>query len=110
MHSYRTPETNLVWHDLKSWRAGLVTLGRRHPSAKRYRQLAAHLRAAGGPGLWLQRPSDSPTLLSTRTLVIHPQFGKRPPHHHRADAPHTPIIVAINNRLAQLAARSTAAH
>ena len=108
MHSYRTPETNLVWHDLKSWRAGLVTLGRRHPSAKRYRQLAAHLHAL--PADLVYGCNDRPTLLSTRTLVIHPQFGNRPPRHHRADAPHTPIIVAINNRLAQLAAHFTAAH
>ena len=105
MTVYRTPDTHIDWSDLQSWRDVLVLIGRSRASARRARQLDAHLGLL--PIELIYSCSHEPTLRGARALVIDPSFGNRPQRGWRKDAPHTPIIMAINNRLAQLAAAPT---
>lgn len=100
MTTYRTTETNIDWHNLESWAAALYALGKRPGSSKRSRQIDNHLHAL--PTTLVYACDERDTLIEARDLVVDRQFGARPPRRLRANAPHTPIIVAINNRLYQL--------
>ncbi len=98
---YRTPGTQLWWSSVAAWVAAVHMLDRRRSSSARNRALDAHVAA-----LPLELIAEDTDLSALKEAVWLLKYGgsyfQRPQRGHRADAPHTPRIVALNNRIAQL--------
>jgi hypothetical protein len=99
---YRTPRTALTWATLEEWLDCAHRIDRRRASALRNRQAALHVRALP-IGVIFQCQSRA-TLASCARLLRHgSNHFCQPPRGQRQNAPQTVLIVAIANRIAQLA-------
>lgn len=97
----QTPLTALSWATLDEWLACAHTIDRRRASALRNRQAELHVRAL--PVSLVDQCSRRATLVSCdRLLRRGSTHFCRPPRGRRQNAPHTALIVAIANRIAQL--------
>ena len=97
----RTPAPRLFWCDLAGWCQAAWILDRRNASAARHEAIAAHLAAL--PLDLVRRCDDADALHAALYLWRHGPNGFKQPHRgQRATALQTPLIVAAENRLAQL--------
>ena len=96
----RTPGTRLDWHDLAEWMAATHIIGRRR-ATRRVEPWTCHVAAL--PVAMIARETDADLLRRVRDLFLRGPSGLcQPLRGHRAAAPQTALIVAINNRLAVL--------
>ena len=91
----------LTWVTLDEWLGCAWRIEHRRASALRNRQASLHLRAL--PLSLIGQCSRRPTLFACDRLLRRgpPRFCQ-PPRGQRQTAPHTSLIVAIANRLAQI--------
>ncbi len=105
MMVYRTPGTRLTWANLSDWCAVAGVLSeRRDVDGDNQMARAAHVEAL--PLALVAGCDDVDALATLLWWLIESPPSKhivRPLRGHRADAPHTPLIMAAKNRLAQLA-------
>ena len=111
MMVYRTPGTRLTWASLSDWCAvaGLLS-ERRDLDGRNQRASAAHVEVL--PLAFVTGCDDVDALETLLWWLIESPPRKdfvRPLRGYRADAPHTPLIMAAKNRLAQLARAADAA-
>lgn len=98
---YCTPGTRLWWGSIAAWVAAAHRIDRRRFSSARNRALKAH--AAALPLELIAKETDRSALEeAVRLLKYGPPDLRRPPQGDPADAPQTPIIMALNNRISQL--------
>ncbi|CTQ34439.1 hypothetical protein [Jannaschia rubra] len=97
----RTPGTRLEWHDLAGWMTATLIIGRRR-ATRRIEPWTRHVAAL--PAAMIAREADADLLREVRDLFLRGPSGLcQPLRGHRAEAPQTALIVAINNRLAVIA-------
>lgn len=102
----RTPGTRLDWRDLAGWMAATRIIGRRR-ATRRVEPWTRHVAAL--PVAMIARETDADLLREVRDLFLRGPSGLcQPLRGHRANAPQTALIVAINNRLAVLAREADA--
>lgn len=91
----------MTWATLEQWQACVWELEKRRASSRKHELVRAHLCALPLPVIYGCTNRD--TLITCRFLLRYGpgQLGQ-PVRGHRQQAPQTPLIVAINNRLAQL--------
>lgn len=96
-----TPHTRLTWSNLTEWLAAWNRLHHRAHSGERYMKESAHVRL-----LPVAMVADelSVVVLYDFLDVLHDSTGLRPPRGRRGNHPTTHLLVAANNRLAQLGA------
>jgi hypothetical protein len=99
---YHTPRTALSWTTLEEWLACAHGIDRRRASALRNRQAALHVRALP-IGVIYQCQSPATLASCARLLRQGSNHFCQPPRGQRQTAPQTALIVAIANRIAQLA-------
>ena len=98
---YRTPGTRLWWSSVAAWVEAAHRIDRRRSSSARNAALQAH--AAVLPLDLIGKDTDPSALReAVRLLKYGPPSLRRPQRGDRANAPHTPRIMALNNRIAQL--------
>ncbi|MBP8000049.1 MAG: hypothetical protein KA314_14860 [Chloroflexi bacterium] len=95
-----TPETRLTWSCLAEWLVAWNKLQNRAHSTLRYQQEAEHLRLL--PVEMIEAEADETVLYTF--LDAFNQDDALPPRGMRQKHPTTPLVVAANNRLAQLGA------
>ena len=94
---YRTPGTRLWWGTVREWVICAKRLDARRSSAARNIALAAHVEAL--PLKMIAAETDRIAIEAALDLLTAGPTGLcRPPRGHRADAPHTPRIMALYNR------------
>ena len=108
---YRTPGTRLTWASLSDWCAVAGVLSqRRDLDGRNQMARAAHVEVL--PLAFVTGCDDVAALQKLLWWLIESPASKdivRPLRGHRADAPHTPLIMAAKNRLVQLARAADAA-
>lgn len=97
-----TPETRLNWSSLSEWLLGWHKLQNRAHSTLRYQQEAEHLRVLP---LEMVEAEANTAVLYGFLDALH-QDDALPPRGMRQKHPTTPLVIAANNRLAQLGAIS----
>jgi hypothetical protein len=98
---YQTPGTRLCWGDLAGWIEIACRIDRRRYSAARSRALEAH--ASALPLTLIYAEDNADTLAKALDLLKYGPFPLgRPQRGNRKNAPQTPRIMAIANRLAKL--------
>lgn len=98
---HRTPRTQLCWSSLPEWIDAAWELESRRSSTANTERKRLHVEAL--PSTLIARTSDKAALEACRSLLTSGPSGfTQPLRGQRADAPHTALIVAINNRLAGL--------
>lgn len=95
-----TPETRLSWSCLREWLVAWNKLQNRAHSTLRYQQEAEHLRAL--PTEMIEAEDDEAVLYGFLDALN--QDDALPPRGMRQKHPTTPMVIAANNRLAQLGA------
>lgn len=95
-----TPETRLTWSCLREWLIAWNKLQRRAHSTLRYQQEAEHIRVLP---LEMIEAEDDEAVLYAFLDAMH-QDDAIPPRGMRRKHPTTPLVIAANNRLAQLGA------
>lgn len=100
-HRFRTPMTRLSWSTLAEWHHCAMTLRARPPTRGKYERIEAHIRALPKALIDVTRDREALTVTLSLLASTETPFG-RPLRGLRADAPHTPLIMALQNRLAQL--------
>jgi hypothetical protein len=95
-----TPETRLTWSSLSEWLVAWNKLQNRAHSTLRYQQEAEHLRVLP---LEMIEAEDDEAVLYAFLDAMH-QDDAIPPRGMRQKHPTTPLVVAANNRLAELGA------
>jgi hypothetical protein len=99
---YHTPRTALSWASLEEWLDCAHRIDRRRASALRNRQATLHVRALP-IGVIFQCQNRATLASCARLLRQGSNHFCQPPRGHRQNAPQTALIVAIANRIAQLA-------
>lgn len=97
-----TPETRLTWSCLREWLLAWNKLQDRSHSSLRYQQESAHLRVL--PPEMVEAETDEAVLYSFLD-ALH-QDDAIPPRGMRQKHSTTPLVIAANNRLAELGADS----
>ncbi len=95
-----TPETRLTWSSLREWLVTWNKLQNRAHSTLRYQQEAEHLRFL--PTEMIEAEDDEAVLYAFLDALN--QDDALPPRGMRQKHPTTPLVIAANNRLAQLGA------
>ncbi|MBK9055998.1 MAG: hypothetical protein IPL78_35405 [Chloroflexi bacterium] len=95
-----TPETRLTWSCLSEWLVAWNKLQNRAHSTLRYQQEAEHLRVL--PTEMIEAEADEAVLYAFLDALN--QDDALPPRGMRQKHPTTPMVIAANNRLAQLGA------
>lgn len=96
----RTPGTRLEWHDLAGWMEATRAIARRR-ATRRVEPWTRHVAVL--PVALIEREADDALLRQVRDLFLRGPSGLcQPLRGHRADAPQTALIVAINDRLTVL--------
>lgn len=101
MPCYQTPGTQLTWSSLEEWLKAALQLDARRSSLHSKQSCRHHVEAL--PLSLIPLCLDIATLIACRSLLQRgpPSFAQ-PPRGNRANAPHTQLIMAINNQLARL--------
>lgn len=94
-----TPHTRLSWNSLGGWQDAALAINARPPSRLRHRQIECHVIALSAA--YINACSSAALLRSVKELLTSGDF-RLPCRGRRANAPHTPLIVAVNNRLQRL--------
>lgn len=103
MPCYQTPGTQLSWTSLEEWLKAARQLDARAPSLHNNNSCRHHVEAL--PLSLIPHCFDRATLIASRSLLqTGPPSFAQPPRGNRANAPHTPLIMEINNQLAKLPA------
>ncbi|WP_316016175.1 hypothetical protein [Roseobacter sp. HKCCA0434] len=98
---YRTPGTRLWWGSVREWAICAKRLDARRSSEARNIALAAHVEAL--PLELIAVDADRIAIEAALDLLMAGPPGLcRPPRGLRADAPHTPRIMALYNRCKML--------
>lgn len=98
---HQTPLTRLVWWNLAEWVKTAYALEHRAASYRKNRQRIVHVRALPLKMVWEERSPE--TLQAALDLLTQRGSGFcQPLRGQREDAPHTPLIAAIKNRMKQL--------
>lgn len=106
MPCYQTPGTQLTWTSLEEWLKAAHQLDARRSSLHNKQSSRHHVEAL--PLSLIPHCFDRATLVGCRSLLQQgPPGFAQPPRGNRANAPHTPLIMAINNQLAMLHALET---
>ena len=99
--SHLTPRTTLKWSTLQEWYACARRINDRRSTFLHHEQARLHVKAL--PIKLIYSCADRTTLSHCSSWLCNgPSDFMQPPRGKRGDAPHTPLIVAINNRIAQL--------
>lgn len=100
---YTTPTTKLTWSTLAQWCDCALTLNARPCSRQNNERMEFHVNVL--PLALINTCTDEKALRACRSLLQHgPKHIAQPSRGQRANAPHTALIVAINNRLSALKA------
>ena len=98
-----TPRTRMHWSTLADWLEVSSQLGERRSGSLNKQRKRLHVEAL--PLGFIAECHDPRLLIACRDVLTHRSRGfSQPPRGQRGDAPHTPLIVAINNRLVRLEA------
>jgi|JI8StandDraft_1071087.scaffolds.fasta_scaffold117780_2 hypothetical protein len=98
---HQTPLTRLVWWNLAEWVETAYRLESRAASFRKNQQRIVHVRALPLKMVWDERSPE--TLQSALDLLTQRGSGFcQPLRGRREDAPHTPLICAIKNRMKKL--------
>ncbi len=97
---YQTSRARLFWRTLVEWVDTAYLLEKRNASRLKNTQCGLHVRALPLRRVWEE--SSLETLQATLDLLTGFYGFRQPPRGQRADAPHTPLISAIKNRMKQL--------
>ena len=101
-----TPGARLSWSNLEQWIEAWKQLQSRRHSSTRYQQESSHKRAL--PAALISQETN-PTVLYA-FLDVMSEANVRSPRGMRDEHPTTPLMVAANNRLAQLGAEPYQRH
>ena len=93
---YRTPQTLLSWSTLAEWLHVAHQLEQRKSNSLNKERKRSHIQAL--PLDLVDECTDVTTLMACRGFLT----LRRPSRGQRAHAPHTPLIVAIDNRISRL--------
>ena len=97
---YQTPRTRLAWRSLSEWVTCAYELDARRASRLRAIQCSLHVRALPLQMVWHE--DSIGTLQAALGLLTGHSGFRQPARGKRADAPHTPLISAIKNRIKRL--------
>jgi hypothetical protein len=98
---HRTARTRIWWSTLAGWLEAAYALERRRSGTLNKRRKQLHVEAL--PISLIENCTDAGVLTGCRSLLRNRSGGfAQPLRGQRESAPHTTILVAINNRLAQL--------
>ena len=98
---HRTPRTALTWSTLEEWYACARSIESRRYTALHHEQARLHVEAL--PVAVVYRCANQTILANCRSWLCHgPTDFMQPARGTRGHAPHTPLFVAIINRIAQL--------
>lgn len=96
--SHQTPRTRLVWRNLAEWLDAAFVLEQRRASYLKNRQRLLHVQALPVSLIWDERAEE--TLQRALDLLTGSSSGfGRPLRGQREFSPHTPLIMAIKNRM-----------
>lgn len=96
--SHQTPRTRLVWRNLAEWLDAALVLEQRRASYRKNRQRILHVQALPVSLIWDERAEE--TLQRALDLLTSSSSGfGRPLRGQREFSPHTPLIMAIKNRM-----------
>lgn len=93
---YRTPRTLLHWANLSEWLHAAYQLEQRRSGTLNGQRKRFHVEAL--PLHLIQKCDDPETLKACLSFLTR----KQPSRGQRENAAHTPLIVAVNNRLMRL--------
>lgn len=97
---YQTPRARLFWRTLGEWVDTARLLEKRHTTRLKNTQCGLHVRALPLRIIWEEGSLE--TLQAAYDLLTGFSGFRQPPRGQRADAPHTPLISAIRNRMKKL--------
>ena len=98
--SHQTPRTRLVWRNLAEWVQVARRLEGRRASSLKNAQCVFHVRALPLRIIWEEGSLE--TLQAALDFLTWVSGFRQPPRGQRANAPHTPLISAIKNRIKKL--------
>ncbi|PZQ43185.1 MAG: hypothetical protein DI551_12590 [Micavibrio aeruginosavorus] len=100
-NAHQTPASDLLWWNLSDWVEAARTLDARRASWRKNVQRIFHVRALPLKMVWDERSLE--TLQDALDLLTSLSSGfRQPPRGQRENAPHTPLIAAIKNRMKQI--------
>ena len=97
---YQTPRARLFWWTLAEWVDTARILDGRRASRLKNQQCAFHVRALPLRMIWEEGSLE--TLQAALDLLTGGYGFRQPPRGQRENAPHTPLISAIKNRMKKL--------
>jgi hypothetical protein len=97
---YQTPRARLFWRTLADWVDIAHLLEKRNASRLKNTQCVLHVRALPLRIIWEEGSLE--TLQAAYDLLTGFSGFRQPPRGQRAEAPHTPLISAIRNRMKKL--------
>lgn len=97
---YQTPRARLFWRTLADWVDAAHLIEKRNASRLKNTQCSLHVRALPLRIIWEEGSLE--TLQDALDLLTGFTGFRQPPRGQRADAPHTPLISAIRNRMKKL--------